>query len=245
MKANINKNKTIGEAQWYIITVVSGNEDSVIKNLKGKIEAYGLTELIQDIKVIKETTIKEEIFTETEMPSNYGRAIKNVTWETFKDANGKIKYKKIKKTDSNHYYGYIFIKMVMTEEAWFTIRNTQLITGIIGSSGKNAKPIPVGDDEIALILDAANNVETAKEYLVAAGKTITTEGDAIYVNDATRISHNFNVQQNVNIINGQFKGEKATIAHIDDIKGKLLVVINLFGRDTQTEISFDDVELDK
>lgn len=242
------KNKSLGDAQWYIITVVSGNEDSVVKNLRGKIEAYGLSNLIQDIKVIKDTVITEEIFTENDLPVNYGRKIRNVTWETFKDANNKAKFKKIKKTDVNRYFGYIFIKMIMTEEAWFAIRNTQLITGIVGSSGKNAKPIPVGDDEIGAILKAAEDNEIARAALHSEGKKIVTEGDSIYIQEikkSTAVVHNFHISQTVNIINGQFKGEKATISHIDDTKGKMLVVINLFGRDTETEISFEDVELDK
>lgn len=236
-KHNLNN-----EPQWYIVTVVSGNEDSVIKNLRGKIEAYGLSDLIQDIKVIKDSVIKEEIFTEDDLPTNYGKKLKDVTWETFKDANNKTKYKKIKKVDVNRYFGYIFIKMIMTDEAWFAIRNTQLITGIIGSSGRNTKPTPVGDDEIAKILEANENEQSAKEILNATGKVIETEGDTILVKD--RIKHNFSIDQTVRITSGQFENEKGNISHINDLKGKLLVRINLFGRDTEVELGFDNVELD-
>ncbi|MGL4948105.1 MAG: transcription termination/antitermination protein NusG [Mycoplasma sp.] len=237
------KNKTQDTvAQWYIITIVSGNEDSVVKNLKGKIEAYGLTDLVQDIKVIKDKVVEEEIFTELDLPSNYGRKMKDVVWESFKDANGKNKFKKIKTIEMNRYFGYIFIKMIMTEDAWFAIRNTQLITGIVGSSGKNAKPIPVGDDEIGQILNAASNDELATEILKSEGKEVSVKGDSIIIQ--TKIEHNFNINQTVNIINGQFKNEQGNITQIDDSKGKLLVTINIFGRDTTVEIGFEDVELD-
>ncbi|MGL4951440.1 MAG: transcription termination/antitermination protein NusG [Mycoplasma sp.] len=240
MKKINNKNSDI--AQWYIITIVSGNEDSVVKNLRGKIEAYGLTDLVQDIKVIKDKVIEEEIFSENDLPANYGRKIKDVTWESFKDANGKNKFKKIKTLELNRYFGYIFIKMIMTEDAWFAIRNTQLITGIVGSSGKNAKPIPVGDDEIGQILNVIDNNELAKAILENEGKSISVEGDSIFVQN--KISHNFNIGQNVNIINGQFMNEIGTILQIDDTKGKMLVSINIFGRDTTVEISFEDAKLD-
>lgn len=235
------KNKKIDQAQWYIITVVSGNEDLVIKNLKGKIEAYGLSDLVQDIKVIKDLVQTEEIFTDANLPSNYGRKFKNIKWEQFTDANGKTKFKKIRTQEVNRYYGYIFIKMVMTDESWYAIRNTQLITGIVGSSGKNAKPIPVGDDEIGKILGAFD--EGIKEI---DGKNISSTDDAILISKAERpqIKHNFNIGQTVRVINGQFNGEKATISHIYEDKQKLIITINLFGRDTEAEIDFVDCELD-
>ncbi|MGL4950634.1 MAG: transcription termination/antitermination protein NusG [Mycoplasma sp.] len=235
-------NKLANIPQWYIITIVSGNEDSVVKNLRGKIEAYGLADLVQDIKVIKDKVVEEEIFDENDLPANYGRKMKDVTWETFKDANGKNKFKKVKTMEINRYFGYIFIKMIMTEDAWFAIRNTQLITGIVGSSGKNAKPIPVGDDEIGAILNAVENNQEAKKALEDDGKKISVEGDSIFIQN--KIAHNFNIGQIVNIINGQFAKEQGTITSIDDTKGKLLVTINIFGRDTTVEISFEDVKLD-
>lgn len=243
MKKTTKKRKLYDDAQWYIITLVSGNEDLVIKNIKGKIEAYGLSDLFRDIKVIKETITTEEIFTDANLPSNYGRKIKNVTWEQFTDANGKTKFKKIKKESINKYYGYIFIKMIMTEESWYAIRNTQLITGIVGSSGKNAKPIPVGDDEIGKILGAFDSGIKSID-----GKTISATEDVIYVSEEketiVKREHNFNVGQTVKIINGQFSGEKGTIVHINEAKNQLIVSVDLFGRDTETEIDFDDCELD-
>lgn len=242
MTMKTKKRKLYDDAQWYIITVVSGNEELVIRNLKGKIEAYGLSDLVKDIKVIKDVIKTEEIFTDTDLPSNYGRKIKNVTWEQFTDANGKTKFKKIKTEEVNRYYGYIFIKMEMTNESWYAIRNTQLITGIVGSSGKNAKPIPVGDDEIGKILGAFDMGENEID-----GNKISATDDAIIISKQETIKKkcNFVVGQSVKITNGQFNGEIGTITHINEEKEKLLVSVDLFGRDTETEINFDDCELNK
>ncbi len=237
------KSKLYDEAQWYIITVVSGNEELVIKNLKGKIEAYGLSDLVQDIKVIKDVLVTEEIFTDATLPSNYGRKIKNTKWEQFTDANGKTKFKKIKTEEVNRYYGYIFIKMIMTDESWYAIRNTQLITGIVGSSGKNAKPIPVGDDEIGKILSAFDMGVKSID-----GKSIDASGDAIIITKEPTtqvVKSDFHVGQTVRIIAGQFNGEIATITNVSDEKQKLIVSVDLFGRDTEAEIDFSECELDK
>lgn len=233
------KNKKI-DAQWYIITIISGNEDTVVKNLKGKIEAYGLSDLIHDIKVIKEAVTTEEIFSEDELPAGYGRKSKNVSWETFVDANGKTKYKKIKTSYVNKFFGYIFIKMVMTDDAWYAIRNTQLITGIVGSSGQNAKPIPVGDDEINALL----NVETKDgETAIVDGSVVSSTDDAIIV-EKKKFVANFEVGQDVLIINGNMKDQKGKVVRIDEDRGVANVLINIFGRDTDVEVNFDDVEID-
>ncbi len=236
------KRKLYDAAQWYIITVVSGNEDLVIKNLKGKIEAYGLSDLVQDIKLIKDVITTEETFTDATLPANYGRKIKNVKWEHFTDENGKEKFKKIKTEEVNRYYGYIFIKMEMTDESWYAIRNTQLITGIVGSSGKNAKPIPVGDDEIGKILSAVDMGVKSLD-----GKTITTSGDAIILQKEAQpqvVKSDFKVGQTVRIIAGQFSGERATITSVNDEKQKIIVSVDFFGRDTDAEIDFSECELD-
>ena len=228
------------EAQWYIITIVSGNEDTVVRNLKGKIEAYGLSDLVQDIKWIKEAVTTEEIFSEEELPSSYGRKSKTTHWETFTDANGKTKYKKIKTSYVNRFFGYIFIKMVMTDEAWYAIRNTQLITGIVGSSGQNAKPIPVGDDEINALLNVDS--KNADDSIIE-GSVVSSTEDAIIVEKKRQQAH-FSVGQDVLIINGNMKDQRGTVTRIDEEHGVANILINIFGRDTDVEVNFEDVEVD-
>ncbi len=235
-------NKKIDKAQWYIIAVVPGNEDMVIKNLKGKIEAYGLSSYVEDIKVIKDKIVTEEVFTDANLPSNYGRKVKNVKWESFTDANGKTKFRKIHMEEVNRFFGYIFIKMIMNDDVWYAIRNTQLITGIVGSSGKNTKPIPVSSDEIELILNSKSEKD-AKDVLTENEK-LSQEDDSIII-EKKKFVANFSIGQNVKVVSGPFKDSMGIVRFIDDTRGVCLITINLFGRDTDTEVSFNDIELDK
>lgn len=52
----------------------------------------------------------------------------------------------------NLFPGYLFVEMIMTDEAWYIVRNTPGVTGFIGSSGGGAKPFPVSPEEIDSIL---------------------------------------------------------------------------------------------
>ena len=52
----------------------------------------------------------------------------------------------------NIFPGYLFVEMIMTDEAWYHVRNTPGVTGFIGSSGGGAKPFPVAEDEMERIL---------------------------------------------------------------------------------------------
>ena len=64
-----------------------------------------------------------------------------------------IEYRNGKKTTKmkNLFPGYLFVEMIMTDEAWYIVRNTPGVTGFIGSSGGGAKPFPVSDEEIETI----------------------------------------------------------------------------------------------
>lgn len=65
-----------------------------------------------------------------------------------------IEYKNGKKVEKMHnlFPGYLFVEMIMTDEAWYIVRNTPGVTGFIGSSGGGAKPFPVSPEEIDSIL---------------------------------------------------------------------------------------------
>lgn len=142
--------KIINLAQWYIVTCSNGYEDTVIKNLKAKVAAMHFGDLILDAKVIKiRTTIEEEFDSnnpEKVPPKNMRNSV-NIKWKTL----GKGKYLKVKIVDKNKFPGYIYVKMVMTDDTWYAVRNAPNITGLIGSSGKRTKPIPINFDEEMLL----------------------------------------------------------------------------------------------
>ena len=94
---------------WYVVNTYSSHENKVKDNLEKRIESHGL----QD-------TIFRIVVAEHEVPvMREGKP------------TGKTKMK-------NFYPGYVFVEMVMTDEAWFVVRNTPGVTGFIGSSGKGA-----------------------------------------------------------------------------------------------------------
>ena len=126
------------------------------------------------------------------------------------DEKGKEKAKKM-------FPGYILVEMVMTDEAWFVVRNTPGVTGFIGSSGKGAKPFPLTPDEVDRILETMgmNRIE------------IDTD---LAVDDA------------VKIINGPFEGMYGKIRSIDKENANLEVALDLFGQETLVELGINEIE---
>ncbi|MDC4163593.1 transcription termination/antitermination protein NusG [Mycoplasma bradburyae] len=144
-------------AQWYIATTTNGNEDSVIKTLKAKVRALHFEDQILDCKVIKFRSVEETIFDSNNPTHNIPATMRNSTYVKWVTVDNGV-FKKYKITDTNKYPGYIYIKMEMNEAAWFAVRNTVNITGIVGSSGKGAKPIPISSlEELELLNGESSN----------------------------------------------------------------------------------------
>lgn len=147
--SNKSKNKEI-PVQWFVTTCTNGNEDTVIKNLKAKVQAMHFGEYIIDAKIIKRRDVIEEIFDDNnsqKLPPKSMRNSANIKWKTL----GNGKYLKIKIIDRNKFPGYIYVKMIMNDDTWFAVRNAQNISGLVGSSGRGAKPIPITFDEEMLL----------------------------------------------------------------------------------------------
>ena len=124
-----------------------------------------------------------------------------------------VKKEKIKKM----FPSYVLIVMVMSDDAWFIVRNTQGVTGFIGSSGKGAKPIPLSPTEVDRILGAMGM-------------------------SRIDISNDFAEGKKVKIIDGPFKDMEARIDSIDLKEQKLLVLVDLFGQETSVEVAISQVE---
>lgn len=107
--------------------------------------------------------------------------------------------------------GYVLIEMIMTNEAWYIVRNTPGVTGFIGSSGKGAKPIPLQPDEVDKII----------------GNRLTTTYKSLKIGNK------------VTIKDGPFKGMSGIIvSRNDDI---ITVEVDLFGQDTPIELSINQL----
>lgn len=125
-----------------------------------------------------------------------------------------IQKEKVKKM----FPGYILVEMVMSDEAWYVVRNTPGVTGFIGSSGKGAKPTPLQPQEVDKIL---NNMGMSR-------LDVSTELEA---------------GAKVKIISGPFNGMFGTIDSIDLPKQKVNLNVDLFGQETSVEVELSQIEL--
>ena len=125
-----------------------------------------------------------------------------------KEKQIEIKNGQRKVADRKIFQGYCLVEMKLTEETWYIVRNTPGVTGFVGSG---TEPTPVSDAEIKKIKKRMG-VEEPKHHIDLS------EGEVI------------------NIIDGPFKGFDGTVSEIDEIKGKVKVMVSMFGRDTPVEL---------
>jgi transcriptional antiterminator NusG len=117
----------------------------------------------------------------------------------------------------NMFPGYVFVEMKMTDEAWYVVRNTPGVTGFIGSSGGGAKPFPVSPDEMESILRRMG--QSDKKVVV-----------------------NFEIGDTVRILNGPFSGMEGRVSYMNDQTQTASVLTMLFGRETPTDINYNDLQ---
>ena len=119
-----------------------------------------------------------------------------------------IKNGKRKVVEKKIFQGYVLVDMKMTEDAWYIVRNTPGVTGFVGTG---TDPTPMSEDEIKKIKKRMG-VEDPKHHI------------------------DFSVGEVVNITDGPFKGFDGAINEIDETKGKIKVLVSMFGRDTPVEL---------
>ena len=127
-----------------------------------------------------------------------------------KDGKEKEKIKKL-------FPGYVLIEMIMTDQAWYAVRNTPGVTGFLGSSGKGAKPFPLFPHEVDHILSSM-------------GMSRIKLGDDLVVGDR------------IQIIEGPFKSMLGRVLELDVETGQLTVSIDLFGQETTVEVELAQVK---
>ena len=120
-----------------------------------------------------------------------------------KDGKSKTNLKKV-------FPGYVLIKMIVTEETWYIVRNTRGVTGFVGSG---TDPIPLTDSEIRKM-----GFDTAT------------------------INVDFEVGDEIKVINGPFMNFTGTVTEINKDKHKVKVLVSMFGRETPVEVDFAEVE---
>lgn len=125
-----------------------------------------------------------------------------------KEKQIQIKNGKRKVVENKIFQGYVLVEMKLTDETWYIVRNTPGVTGFVGSG---TEPTPVSDSEIKKIKKRMG-VEDPKHQIDFA------EGEVVSITD------------------GPFKGFDGAISEIDAVKGKIRVMVSMFGRDTPVEL---------
>jgi len=125
-----------------------------------------------------------------------------------KEKQIQIKNGKRKVVEEKIFQGYCLVEMKLTDETWYIVRNTPGVTGFVGA---DTTPTPVSENEISKIKKRMG-VEDPKHQI------------------------NFKEGEIISISDGPFKGFDGTVAEIDTAKGKLKVMVSMFGRDTSVEL---------
>ena len=171
------RQQVTGEKNWYALHTYSGYEDSVVANLKQRIESLSMEDKIFDVLAPKEKKIR-------------------------------IKEGKRQVVEEKIFPGYVKVNMIVTDDSWYVVRNTPNVTGFVGSG---TIPTPVSGDEMDTIRKRMGIQEPKfkVDFIV---------GDLVRVSD------------------GPFKDYEGKVSEIDEEKGKIKVLVSIFGRETPVEI---------
>ena len=110
--------------------------------------------------------------------------------------------------------GYVLVEMIVTDDSWYVVRNTPNVTGFVGSG---TTPTPVMEEEVKGLMKRMQ-IEEPK-----------------YTIDVT-------IGQPVQITDGPFKNFEGKVSAVDDARGKIKVMVTMFGRETPVELDFSQVE---
>jgi len=132
-----------------------------------------------------------------------------------KEKKIKIKNGKRRVIEEKIYPGYVLVEMIVTDDSWYVVRNTPRVTGFIGSG---TIPIPVSKEEIKELQKRMSGTES--KYKIE-----------------------FSVGDPIKIIDGPFKDFDGKVSEIDEERGKVKVLISMFGRETAVEL--DSLQIKK
>jgi len=122
----------------------------------------------------------------------------------------KIKVKAGKRVEEEEkiYPGYVLVDMIVTDDSWYVVRNTPRVTGFVGSG---VFPVPLGKDEIEAIFSRMNSLDIKH----ISGLSVD---DAVVITD------------------GPFKDLEGKVSEVDNERGKVKVLVLMFGRETSVEL---------
>ena len=127
-----------------------------------------------------------------------------------KEKKIKIKDGKRATVDEKIFPGYVLVSMIVTDDSWYVVRNTPNVTGFVGSG---TVPTNISDEEIKLIQKRMGMEEP--KYKIE-----------------------FAISDLVRITDGPFRDYEGKVSEIDEAKGKIKVLVSIFGRETPVELDF-------
>lgn len=122
----------------------------------------------------------------------------------------KIKAGKRRVVEEKIYPGYVLVEMIVTDDSWYVVRNTPRVTGFVGSG---TTPTPVSPEEIKELQKRMGVEEPKYKMDIAFGDS-------------------------VKIVDGPFKDTDGKVAEVDEERGRVKVLISMFGRETPVELDF-------
>ncbi|CAL9550094.1 transcription termination/antitermination protein NusG [Streptomyces sp. NPDC091294] len=128
--------------------------------------------------------------------------------------------------------GYVLVRMDLTNESWGVVRNTPGVTGFVGNA---YDPYPLTLDEIVKMLAPEAEEKAAREAAEAEGKPAPQRKVEVQVLD-------FEVGDSVTVTDGPFATLQATINEINADSKKVKGLVEIFGRETPVELSFDQIQ---
>jgi transcription termination/antitermination protein NusG len=127
-----------------------------------------------------------------------------------KEKKIKIKNGKRQVVEEKIYPGYVLVEMVVTDDSWYVVRNTPRVTGFVGSG---TTPIPISKNEIDILQKRMGVEEPTYKIDVQVGDP-------------------------VKITDGPFKDFDGKVSVVDDERGKITVLVSMFGRETPVELDY-------
>ncbi|WP_405795754.1 transcription termination/antitermination protein NusG [Streptomyces sp. NBC_01506] len=143
-----------------------------------------------------------------------------------------IKNGERKNVRQNKLPGYVLVRMDLTNESWGVVRNTPGVTGFVGNA---YDPYPLTLDEIVKMLAPEAEEKAAREAAEAEGKPAPSRKMEVQVLD-------FEVGDSVTVTDGPFATLQATINEINADSKKVKGLVEIFGRETPVELSFDQIQ---
>jgi len=134
-----------------------------------------------------------------------------------KEEKIKIKNGKRRAVEEKIYPGYVLVDMILTDDSWYVVRNTPRVTGFVGAD--STTPAPLSKEEVDALMSRMEHKD-GKGFLI-----------------------DLRVGESVKIIDGPFKDYDAKVSEVDSEKGKVKVLVPIFGRDTAVEL--DSLQVQK